>query len=261
MLPYLTEWHLEAEDAIATTQQTPSGAQVLKVVVPAYPRISNHTDFDALRLHPQIDLQMIRSGQPLPDCDLIILPGSKNVRADLTALRAQGWSEAIERHLRYGGKLLGICGGMQMLGNSIADPHGLEGTAGTTTGLGWLAIETVLEPEKQLKRVAGTLCFDNAAVSGYEIHAGVTSGTGLSKPLVNLGERSDGAISADNQIAGTYLHGLFDETAARDALLRWAGLNSLTTFDYNARREVDINRLADSVEKNLDFKIIESLIF
>jgi adenosylcobyric acid synthase len=261
VLPYLTDWHLEAEDALPRQQETQQqivqrDKANLRVVVPVYPRISNHTDFDALRLHPQIDLQMIGPGQPLPDCDLIILPGSKNVRGDLAALRNHGWDSAIAKHLRYGGKVLGICGGFQMLGIRIGDPHGIEGDAGADAGLGYLDCTTVLESKKQLKRVRGKLLLENAAVTGYEIHAGVTHGNALQNPLVDLGERSDGALSADNQIAGTYLHGIFDETAARDALLRWAGLNITEEFDYHARREADIDRLADSVEKNIDLSAI-----
>lgn len=261
VLPYLTDWHLEAEDAIAQQQVVQRDKATLRVVVPVYPRISNHTDFDALRLHPQIDLQLIRAGQALPPCDLIILPGSKNVRGDLRTLRDCGWDNAIAKHLRYGGKLLGICGGFQMLGKSIADPHGIEGNAGSDAGLGYLDCETTLAQEKQLKRVAGTLTLENAATTGYEIHAGITTGNALLNPLVQLDTGNDGALSADGQIAGTYLHGIFDELAARDALLRWAGLNVTELFDYNARREADINRLADSVEKNIGLEKIEELIF
>lgn len=266
VLPYLTDWHLEAEDAVARQQTLDSDKPILRVVVPSYPRISNHTDFDALRLHPQIDLQMIKIGQPLPACDLIILPGSKSVRSDLNILRAQGWDNAIAKHLRYGGKVIGICGGFQMLGKRIADPLGIEGESGDSTGLGYLDTETVLESEKQLKRVTGTLLFNNAfappnaSVSGYEIHAGVTTGDGLRQPLVQLGDRSDGAISPDKNVIGTYLHGIFDDTAARDALLQWAGLNNAVSFDYHARREADIDRIADSVEQHLDFEAIEQLI-
>jgi adenosylcobyric acid synthase len=268
VLPYLTDWHLEAEDAIATQQNLApetAGQRILKVVVPVYPRISNHTDFDALRLHPQVDLQMIGNGQPLPACDLIVLPGSKSVRSDLAILRANGWDDAITRHLRYGGKVLGICGGMQMLGDSIADPHGIEGPAGTSQGLGWLALATMLEPHKQLRRVNGRLAANfaskqNVAVSGYEIHAGVTSGTALTNPLVQLADRNDGAISSDGNIAGTYLHGLFDDSDACAALLSWAGLQEPAMLDYHARREVDIERLADSVSANLDFDLIDKLI-
>ncbi|MDB6060118.1 MAG: cobyric acid synthase [Verrucomicrobiaceae bacterium] len=261
VLPYLTDWHLEAEDAIAQQQIVQRDKNILRVAVPVYPRISNHTDFDALRLHPQVDLQMIKPGQPIPECDLIILPGSKNVRGDLSALRSHGWDTAIAKHLRYCGKVLGICGGFQMLGQHIADPHAVEGAAGTDTALGYLNCTTVLEPEKQLERVSGKLALEGAVTTGYEIHAGVTSGIALQNPLVNLDGRNDGAISADGNIAGTYLHGIFDETAARDALLRWAGLQVTEEFDYHARREADINRLADSVEENINFALIEQLIF
>jgi adenosylcobyric acid synthase len=208
---------------------------------------------------------MIGNGQPLPACDLIVLPGSKSVRSDLAILRANGWDDAITRHLRYGGKVLGICGGMQMLGDSIADPHGIEGPAGTSQGLGWLALATMLEPHKQLRRVNGRLAANfaskqNVAVSGYEIHAGVTSGTALTNPLVQLADRNDGAISSDGNIAGTYLHGLFDDSDACAALLSWAGLQEPAMLDYHARREVDIERLADSVSANLDFDLIDKLI-
>jgi adenosylcobyric acid synthase len=260
VLPYLTDWHLESEDAIAQQQILARDKSILRVAVPVYPRISNHTDFDALRLHPQIDLQMIAPNQAIPACDLIILPGSKNVRGDLKKLREFGWEQQIAKHLRYGGKVIGICGGLQMLGNKIHDPHGIEGSAGSSAGLGYIDIETTLETEKQLRRVEGHLLFDNAKVNGYEIHAGITKGSALDNPLVKLSDRTEGAVSADNQIISTYLHGIFDETEARDALLRWAGLDSVEAFDYYARREADIERLADCVEQNLDFHLIEHLI-
>jgi adenosylcobyric acid synthase len=251
VLPYLTDWHLEAEDAIAQKQILDKDKSVFRVAVPVYPRISNHTDFDALRLHPQVDLQMIAPHRAIPACDLIILPGSKNVRGDLNKLREFGWDVQIARHLRYGSKIIGICGGFQMLGKTIGDPRGIEGPPGASDALGHLDIDTILEPEKQLRRVEGHLIFADAKVAGYEIHCGISSGPALEKPLCNLGEKFDGAISADNQIIGTYLHGLFDETAARDELLRWVGLNKATTFDYRAKREADIERLADCVSDNL----------
>ncbi len=147
---------------------------MLKVVVPVLPRISNHTDFDPLRLHPQVDLQFVGPGQSIPAADLIILPGSKSVRSDLAYLRANGWDTAVARHLRYGGKVLGICGGLQMLGEQVHDPLGLEGAAGSSDGLGLLAFSTTLEEEKQLRNVRGRLLLEDAEVSGYEIHAGVT---------------------------------------------------------------------------------------
>lgn len=259
VLPYVMDLHLEAEDGI-DQRQIDKAAQVLKVVVPVLPRISNHTDFDPLRLHPQVDLQFIGPGQPIPAADLIILPGSKSVRSDLAYLRANGWDTTVARHLRYGGKVLGICGGLQMLGEQVHDPLGLEGPAGSSDGLGLLAFSTTLEEEKQLRNVRGRLLLENAEVSGYEIHAGVTCGAALSNAAVLLDDgRSDGAQSADGQILGTYLHGLFETPAACSALLRWAGLQDVQEVDYHALRERDIERLADLVENHLDTDLLRKL--
>ncbi|AZL67473.1 cobyric acid synthase [Pseudomonas oryziphila] len=252
VLPFVTDLHLEAEDGI-DVRQAVKGERLLKVIVPVLPRISNHTDFDPLRLHPQVDLQFIGPGQPIPPADLIILPGSKSVRGDLAQLRARGWDTAIARHLRYGGKLIGICGGLQMLGREVHDPLGLEGPAGSSAGLGLLDYETVLEAEKQLRNVSGTLALEQSPIAGYEIHAGVTRGPALEHPAVQLQDgRCDGAISADGQILATYLHGLFEGSQSCAALLRWAGLADVQAIDYEALRERDIERLADLVEQHLD---------
>ncbi|MDF3239513.1 cobyric acid synthase [Pseudomonas veronii] len=259
VLPYVMDLHLEAEDGI-DQRQIDKAAEVLKVVVPVLPRISNHTDFDPLRLHPQVDLQFIGPGQPIPAADLIILPGSKSVRSDLAYLRANGWDTAVARHLRYGGKVLGICGGLQMLGEQVHDPLGLEGPAGSSDGLGLLAFSTTLAQEKQLRNVRGRLLLEDAEVSGYEIHAGVTSGAALERPAVHLDDgRHDGAQSADGQILGTYLHGVFETPAACSALLRWAGVQAVQAVDYHALRERDIERLADLVEQHLDTALLRRL--
>ncbi len=259
VLPYVMDLHLAAEDGI-DQRQIDKAAEVLKVVVPVLPRISNHTDFDPLRLHPQVDLQFIGPGQPIPAADLIILPGSKSVRSDLAYLRANGWDTAVARHLRYGGKVLGICGGLQMLGEQVHDPLGLEGPAGSSDGLGLLAFSTTLAQEKQLRNVRGRLLLEDAEVSGYEIHAGVTSGAALERPAVHLDDgRHDGAQSADGQILGTYLHGVFETPAACSALLRWAGVQAVQEVDYHALRERDIERLADLVEQHLDTALLRRL--
>ena len=259
VLPYVMDLHLEAEDGI-DQRQIDKAAEVLKVDVPVLPRISNHTDFDPLRLHPQVDLQFIGPGQPIPAADLIILPGSKSVRSDLAYLRANGWDTAVARHLRYGGKVLGICGGLQMLGEQVHDPLGLEGPAGSSDGLGLLAFSTTLAQEKQLRNVRGRLLLEDAEVSGYEIHAGVTSGAALERPAVHLDDgRHDGAQSADGQILGTYLHGVFETPAACSALLRWAGVRAVQEVDYHALRERDIERLADLVEQHLDTALLRRL--
>lgn len=252
VLPYLHGLFLDAEDALADARAEKGEAR-LRVVAPVYPRISNHTDLDALRLHPQVDFSWVGPGQPIPPADLIVLPGSKAVQADLAWLRAQGWEAAIQRHLRYGGKLVAICGGYQMLGHQLHDPQGLEGAPASLPGLGLLDVETTLEAEKQLVNVTGTLALPGApAVKGYEIHMGVTRGPALERPATHLADdRPDGVQSDDGQIIGTYLHGLFDHPDALAALLAWAGVSDAERVDLAARREADLDRLADSMEKHL----------
>ncbi len=260
VLPYIQGFHLEAEDALPRTATVSAHGDAVRIIVPALPRISNHTDFDPLRLHPKVDFHFCGPNEAPAAADLIILPGSKSVRADLAWLRAMGWDTFIQRHLRYGGKLIGICGGFQMLGKNVADPHGIEGPAGDSEGLGYFDMSTVLAAHKQVRTVQGSLTLEEAPVTGYEIHAGVTSGPALMTPAVNLAERMDGARSTDDQIFGTYLHGLFEQAPACDALLRWAGLALPLTPDYIALREAEISRLADIMETHLDMRAIADLI-
>jgi adenosylcobyric acid synthase len=267
VLPYLQGLHIDAEDALPRERAEARAGQ-LRVIAPALPRISNHTDFDALRLHPQVAFAFIGPGQPVPAADLIILPGSKAVRADLAWLRANGWEAALSRHLRYGGKVIGICGGLQMLGRTISDPQGIEGAPGSSAGLGWLELDTELEAEKQLRNVSGSLRLPETgigetatSVQGYEIHCGVSRGAALAQPLIQLDDdRGDGACSADGQILATYLHGLFDTPQACVALLRWAGLDSAAAVDRNALREQALERLADMVEQHLDLPRLAALL-
>jgi adenosylcobyric acid synthase len=259
VVPYLHGLTLDAEDMLPPELRAArsGGERTLRVVVPVLPHISNHTDFDALRAHPQVDFHYVRSGTPLPPADLIILPGSKNVPGDLAFLRAQGWDAELQRHLRYGGRVIGICGGMQMLGREVADPHGVEGVPGTWAGLGWLDYSTVLTREKTLKNVTGGLALPGSPeVAGYEIHMGETHGPALDAPALRLetaqGTRPDGAMSADGQILATYVHGLFDTPAACAALLAWAGLSDAQQIDYPALREASLERLADTLAAHLD---------
>ena len=296
VLPYLHGLQLDAEDGIQTEQgaavdtsvmisagksvgnSVGKAARRLKVIVPVTPRISNHTDFDVLRAHPQVDLVFIGPGQTAPPADLIILAGTKATTTDLAWLRAAGWEAVLQRHLRYGGKVIGICGGMQMLGRALHDPHGTEGPAGSMPGLGLLDYDTTFARDKQLRQVSGTLCLDGApAVTGYEIHMGITSGAALERPSSLLdggaaddsaataghgaaaqrtgaegGRRADGAISPDGQVLATYLHGVFDHPAACQALLHWVGLSDAQALDLNALREASLERLADTLEQHLD---------
>jgi adenosylcobyric acid synthase len=246
VLPYLHGLFLDAEDAVQASQSCGD----FRVVVPVLPRISNHTDFDALRAHPGVDLRFIGPDQPIPPADLIVLPGSKNTRADLAWLTAQGWPQALRKHLRYGGKVIGICGGFQMLGRTVSDPHSVEGPPGVSQALGLLDIDTELTQDKRLARVAGRCLLDpdrdDVAAEGYEIHMGVSSGAALERPVFFLDDRPEGARSDDNQILGTYLHGLFDAPGTCAALLRWAGLHDAGGVDLAQLREKSIDRIADA---------------
>lgn len=260
VLPYLHGLHLEAEDAISREKVEATG-ESLRVVVPVLPHISNHTDFDPLRLHPQINFSWVAPGEVPPAADMVILPGSKNVRSDLDWLRAQGWEDYLARHMRYGGKLMGICGGLQMLGKAVHDPHAIEGAPGSSAGLGYLDYTTTLQSHKQLHNVQGRLALTNDPVRGYEIHAGVSEGGGLQQPFAQLDDgRSDGAISGDGQVMATYLHGVFEVPEALSALLQWAGLRAPQAFDYHALREQNLERLADTLEAHLDMQRILQLL-
>lgn len=266
VIPYLHGLHIEAEDAVPqnasneSKNNTKRKLHKLKVIVPVLPHMSNHTDFDALRLHPQVDFSFVPIIGSMPPADLIILPGSKNVRGDLEHLFAHGWQKIISKHLRYGGKVLGICGGFQMLGNSIHDPLAIEGDAGSSVGFGWLEMRTTIGKEKKLKQVVGKLTFVDAKVEGYEIHMGVSAGEALANPALTIEDKPEGSISPDNQIAGTYLHGLFDHEQASTAWLQWAGLEVEQSFDYAQLKENEMDRLADCVEQHLDWSKLNQFI-
>jgi adenosylcobyric acid synthase len=250
VLPYLQGLFLDAEDAVQAVQAS-RGA--FKVVVPSFPRMSNHTDFDALRVHPDVDLCFVRQGEAIPPADLIVIPGSKNTRADLAWLEANGWRAHIARHLRYGGKVIGICGGFQMLGMRVDDPDGVEGAAGSSAGLGLFDMQTTLTGEKRLAQVRGTCAFaGGAGVTGYEIHMGVSTGPALSVPAFVIDGRGEGARSSDESLLGSYLHGMFDAPEACTALLRWAGLDSAAVVDTAQLREASLDQIAEAARPLYD---------
>jgi adenosylcobyric acid synthase len=254
VLPFLQGLALEAEDSLPERAAGTEDA-AFRVAVPVVPRISNHTDLDALRMHPGVGVRFVGPGEPFPAADLVVLAGSKNVRGDLEFLRRQGWDRAILRHLRYGGKLVGLCGGMQMLGSAIRDPLGVEGEPGESRGLGVLDFETTLESRKTLANVSGVVFPGRdrcARLEGYEIHMGVTRGPALERPAISVNGRPDGAISDDDRVFGTYVHGIFDRPEACAALLNWAGFREARGVDLDARREASFERLADCLEANLD---------
>ncbi|ETX12602.1 cobyric acid synthase [Marinomonas ushuaiensis DSM 15871] len=267
VLPYLTGFHLESEDAVTKSPIKTDTDTKLNIVIPIMPRTSNHTDWDALRLHPDVQVTLVGANQPIPPADLIILPGSKSVQSDLAFLREQGWESYLNKHLRYGGKVIGICGGFQMLGDTLRDPLGLENKDMNTDakGFGFIPMETELKEEKQLKQRQGTLNLDISnlgnhisQLTGYEIHSGVSRFSNKVNHFATLenGEL-EGFVSEDNKIIGTYLHGVFDHPEALNTLLKWAGVNQANHFDYDQFRDSEINRLADSTEQHMD---IDALI-
>ncbi|ARD45306.1 cobyric acid synthase [Colwellia sp. PAMC 21821] len=270
VLPYLHDLALDAEDAVALDNKVTEAK--VKVFVPLLPHMSNHTDFDPLRLQPNIDLQYIKIGQSLQGADLIILPGSKNVTSDLTFLKQQGWQQEIEQHLRYGGKLLGICGGYQMLGKQIFDPEQIESSVEQVSGLGLLDFTTTLTQNKTLSQVSAsmTLNGETCQLTGYEIHCGVSTGPALSHSLLNIHREStthnqsipDGCISDDGKIIATYLHGFFDCPAPTQLVLNWLGIKDLETpvIDINQHREIQLERLAGVCNEYLAMDKIYDII-
>ncbi|HRE20963.1 MAG TPA: cobyric acid synthase [Rhabdaerophilum sp.] len=246
---------LPAEDAVDLEALPGRASGRLKIAVPILSRIANFDDFDPLKQEPGVELVMVPPGSPLPgDARLVILPGTKATISDLGFLRAQGWDIDLQAHLRRGGRVLGICGGYQMLGRLIADPEGVEGEAGDVPGLGFLDVETVMTPEKITTRVAGMHFASGEAISGYEIHIGRTNGPDCTRPLVEIDGTPDGASSADGLVSGTYLHGFFASDAFRAAYLETLGVTS--GLRYGESVEAVLNRLAEHCERHLDLDAV-----
>ncbi|WRH61458.1 MAG: cobyric acid synthase [Fuscovulum sp.] len=243
-------WRLPAEDAVGLVGGPHRGGA--KVVVLCLPGIANFDDLDPLKVEPGVDLVMLRAGQVIPgDAAAVILPGSKATASDLAFLRGQGWDVDLFAHRRRGGRVLGLCGGYQMLGQVLADPDGIEGAAGAVPGLGLLDVETVLGREKRLALVDGVHVGSGAAVAGYEIHLGVTTGPDCARPFARIGGRDEGAVSADGRVAGSYLHGLFAADGFRRDWLAALGVTGADT-GYEAGVEATLDALADHLEAHLD---------
>jgi adenosylcobyric acid synthase len=246
---------LPPEDAMALERSAPaSGKSVVAIAVPILSRIANFDDFDPLKQEPQVRLIMVRPGEPIPaDADLIILPGSKATIADLACLRAQGWDIDVKAHVRRGGRVLGVCGGYQMLGTRLSDPEGIEGPPGEVEGLGLLDVATVMSGAKILTAAQGVCLDNNAPFSGYEMHIGRTSGPECARPLLRFADgRVDGAISSDGRVAGAYIHGLFSDDAQRAAWLARFGARS--EFAYEAQVEQTLDELAAHLAAHVDLE-------
>jgi adenosylcobyric acid synthase len=245
---------LPAEDGLGLEEEVrPGAAGTIKVVVPRLPRIANFDDLDPLRAEPDVLLEVLGSGKALPgDADLVILPGSKATIADLKALRAEGWDVDLAAHLRRGGAVLGLCGGMQMLGRRIGDPEGIEGPAAVVDGLGLLEIETTLEAGKKLVEVEGREVLSGERVRGYEMHMGRSAGAALARPFLEIGGRGEGAVSADGRVIGSYVHGLFAADGFRHVFLARLRPRARTGLMYESSVEKTLDALADHLEAAVD---------
>ncbi len=261
LVPFFSDARLlPAEDALALEQREQRKPHAhVRIAVALLPHIANFDDLDPLAAEPDVEIVRVRTGEALPgDADLVILPGSKATIADLAALRAGGFHIDIAAHVRRGGRVLGICGGYQMLGRTVSDPRGVEGPVGTAEGLGLLAVDTALSDDKTLAPVNGETC-DGIPFAGYKMHTGVTTGEDCSRPFARRTDGSaEGAISADGRVMGTYVHGLFADDRQRAAWLARLGAGP-STVAHHALIEATLDRWAAHLAGHLNLEQIWNL--
>ena len=257
VLPWFSNaWKLPAEDVMDIATRPGGG---IKIVVPRLARIANFDDLDPLVAEPNVTVEIIEPGRPLPgDAALVILPGSKSTISDLENFRANGWDIDLQGHQRRGGHILGICGGYQMLGKKIHDPDGIEGPPRTVSGLGYLNVETVISPKKNLSLITAFTIESNVPVSGYEIHMGQTSGPDCDRNWLRLPNRNEGAMNGSRDVRGSYLHGLFNSDVFRSEFLSNLGAAS-NLVSYQADIEKTLDELGEFIEKHLDVNKLISL--
>jgi adenosylcobyric acid synthase len=244
---------LPAEDAMQLEHERPAQANArVRIAIPHVPHIANFDDFDPLRFEPEVQLDFVAPGRPLPlDADLLILPGSKATIADLQFFRAQGWHIDLQAHVRRGGRVLGICAGYQMLGKSVEDPQRIEGHRTSCPGLDLLDVHSTMTAEKTLRPVSGVELATGARIAGYEMHLGATGGPGASRPMIRFDDgKSDGAASADGRIVGCHVHGLFADPAFRAAYLATLGARS-TGEDHAQRVDAALDEIAAALQSAL----------
>ncbi|MAY61284.1 MAG: cobyric acid synthase CobQ [Rhizobiales bacterium] len=254
IVPWLKDAaRLPAEDSVALERLARGTGGALKIAVPVLSRIANFDDFDALAAEPSVELVFVRPGERLPaDAALVVLPGSKSTISDLADFRAQGWDKDLAAHVRRGGRVIGVCGGYQMLGRAVRDPDGIEGPVRETEGLGLLDIETVLSPEKTVRNIHAVSVDRGEPLTGYEIHLGQTSGADCTRPFALIDGRPDGATSPDRKVSGTYLHGVFVSDAYRARLLSEFGVTG-GVEDYRAEVDAALDRIAADLERYIDY--------
>ncbi|MCI5076240.1 cobyric acid synthase [Oricola sp.] len=253
VLPWLKDVsRLPAEDSVALERLSAGGGAGVTIAVPVLDRVANFDDLDPLAGEPGVEVVFVRSGERLPaHAAAIVIPGSKSTVSDLLRFRDNGWDRDIAAHVARGGHVVGICGGYQMLGRVVRDPLGIEGGASEAEGLGLLDVETEMAPEKRVETVAARSVRHDVALSGYEIHLGVTTGPDCVRPALLVEGRPDGAVSESGRVFGTYLHGLFDSGAFRAAWLGELGAAS-HGGDHRAIVEAALDAIAAQMEEHLD---------
>ena len=267
ILPWFAEARfLPAEDILDISSKTSGKANGgLHIAVPLLRRIANFDDLDPLAAEPNVQITMVEAGEAIPgDADLVLLPGSKATIDDLNFFCEQGWQIDLAAHIRRGGMVMGLCGGYQMLGKKIDDPHGIEGPARSADGLGFLDVETKLSTAKTLSVVTASSVGFGASVSGYEIHMGETRGPDLSRPVLEIDGRPEGASSANGQIIGSYVHGIFADNFFRKAFLenladRQGRAINFGEVDFAGNVDAVLNRLADHIAEHLDMDAIAGM--
>lgn len=247
---------LPAEDALGLrSRHHAAGSDRRKrIVVPVLPRIANFDDLDPLRQEPGVEVILAEPGRPLPEADLILLPGSKATIPDLIALKSQGWDIDIKAHARRGRKVLGLCGGYQMLGRMLRDSGRVESEIERIDGLGLLDVETEMTGDKRLVPVTGVSLPDETPFAGYEMHVGSTEGPDRARPFARLADGSlEGAQSADGAVVGSYCHGLFADDRQRARLMAFIGADA-SSLAYEQRIDAVLDGLADHLEKHADIE-------
>jgi adenosylcobyric acid synthase len=249
---------LPAEDAVPANSPTPGVRARLVIAAPMLSRMANFDDADPLRQDPAVDFRWVPPGQSLPrDTDVVILFGTKSTLGDLAFLRAQGWDHDLIAHVRSGGRVLGLCGGYQMLGQHIADPEGLDGNPGSAAGLGLLDVSTTMRSGKAVRSTAGHCALTGCPATGYEIHTGETVGPDCARPMLHLENRGEGATGREGKVEGCYLHGLFASDGYRAQWLTRMGADVAQRWSYAEAVEAALDQLASHVQQNID---VESLL-
>lgn len=258
ILPFISEVkQLPAEDAVILEKTKKNRKKNILVAVPMFSRIANFDDLDPLNLEDDVNVQFIAPGGPLPaNADLVILPGTKSTLADLEFFRNQGWDIDLAAHVRRGGHVLGICGGYQMLGNSVSDPEGVEGEAKTVAGLEYLNVKTVMQPQKEVGQITAFCDPLSCETIGYEIHMGKTDGPDTKRPFLKTDDRHLGATSKSGLVCGVYAHGIFGNDTFRAKYLKQFRSGRTVVTSYNDRVQETLNHLAMKIEEHLDVDMI-----